>query len=167
MKKEKEEKPKELIQLLGGMWQYIINSDHGFHTSLGMIYCLKCESIGGAGGDYEKFDGHDCLGNHYSVVKAEKQCINCRSNHFVEIHYTDLLNLQGRDFGEIIQGLEKGIKNMDFPDLYNKELEKFAENWQKLSRKSKIEQINQLHDIHVRIRKKELELEKLESLVKA
>lgn len=139
-----------IVSVLDAMNTYFRKENHNFHTSLKMAYCLNCESITPVGGNYTVFRGRDCLGDHYETKEVPERCKKCHTGKFIEISKYDMSELEevyrGRTAEIVLGGIQKGLKGMDFPTLYNEELPGIANKWKRFNKKEKIRQINQLLD---------------------
>jgi hypothetical protein len=143
---------KQLINVLDAMKTYLINNDHNFHVSPQMIYCQGCNEISLAVGDYERFRGRDCLGEHYETIHKERGCKNCQCNIYFCISPTDIYEIRQQSEEDIIKAISKAFQKMNFSTLYNKELPSIYQRWRNLPKDKKKRQIKNLININKEIR---------------
>ncbi len=155
---------KQLIDVLNAMKIYLINDDHDFHTSPQMIYCQGCNEISLAVGDYKRFKGRDCLGEHYETIHGKKGCKNCGCNIYSLISPTDIYEVQNPE-EDIIKAISKTFKKMNFPSLYNKNLPPIYHRWRNLPKDKKKKQIKHLININSEIHETKQKTETLEQSI--
>jgi hypothetical protein len=156
---------KQLIDVLNAMKTYLINDDHNFHTSPQMIYCQGCNEISLAVGDYKRFKGRDCLGEHYETIHKEKACKNCNCNIYSWINPTDIYELEQKPEEDIITAISKTFQKMNFPTLYNEELPSIYHRWRNLPKDKKKRQIKGLIDINKKIHETKQKAKTLEQSI--
>lgn len=101
------------------------------------------------------YAGGDCLGDHYETKNSPEKCLKCDTTNFIKISKYDMSRLQevykNKTAEILVGGIKKGLENMNFPSLYNKELPKIARKWKGFNKKEKIRQINSLLSLQKRI----------------
>jgi len=160
---------KELKEILSNMHEYLTNNNHGFYSHLLLGYCNTCQSVVGIGGDYTKFSGRDCFGNHYETVHNPTSCLNCRSGSFIKISPKGLNPLEEqykeRTADILIRGIESGMEKMTSPTLYNEQLPEIYDKWKKLNMKKKRQQIANLLEHNKKINEAKKKVKELESIL--
>jgi len=164
---------KEFSDILSAMTTYLSNNDHNFHNRLFTAYCNSCQSITMIGGDYTIFAGRDCGGDHYKTEKSPEACIKCHSPNFIKLigenygrNYSSLIRIYRKRTSQIIiEGINNGLKRMNFPSLYNPDLPKIANRWKRLKKETKIKQIKKNIKLTEEIAKAKVQVNSLEELL--
>jgi len=163
MKKEK----LVVSKVLKAMDKYLHNKDRNFHINLYMAYCNTCKTVTSVGGDYMSYTGSGCGDDNHERVRSAEKCGSCSNISFIDISVDDMSRFKEiykeRAAEILINGMDNGLKEMDYPTLYNKELPKIVNKWNKLDKTEKINQINQLFNLQKELsdaRKKVRSLEK-------
>jgi hypothetical protein len=164
---KKEENFKEFAGILNGMANYVFGEHRHFYISPKLGYCPACESITCVVGDYGRHDGDDCSGSHYSVVKENNHCLECKTTKFIPISVYNLGVLDKTGPEKLINAIEKGLKEMNSPGLYNKNLPKVIKEWKKIPYEEKVNQILLLSTHLEKIKKTKEEFGSLEKTLKS
>jgi hypothetical protein len=161
----KKEDFREFAKILNAMDNYVSRERRHFYNSPRLSYCPACESLTCTAGDYERFDGNDCLGPHSSLVKEENHCLECKTTkfNFISVYNLDILEKTGPE--KIINAIEKGLKKMDHSNLYNEDLPKVIQEWEKIPYEEKVNQILLLSTHLGKIKKTKEELDSLEKTI--
>jgi hypothetical protein len=139
---------KELVGILEGMREYLYNTDNNYHIHMGFVYCRSCRAISAFGENHNVYLGADCGGDSYGTEKHTQHCIRCYTPNFIKLSLCDIRKLneayKSKTPEVLIDGINNGLQEMHFPDLYNEKLPKLIRSWKRVSKIDKVKQVNRL-----------------------